>query len=165
MSHITRSELTTPTASNFKLGQKCFHCGSTSHLANACKFAKSKCFLCGKTGHLRNVRKSKSAGTGVKKPRAVRVVEEEMNLTACSFLNALNSTNSTNSTKSHDRVPQLCVNAVRQAICAVGSRYRSSLHHNVSVNLQGVVATQKAGQEQDDTVYLFRRIFRSLGIN
>ena len=45
---ITCSELTTPTASNFKPGQKCFCCGSTTHLANTCKFAKSKCFLCGR---------------------------------------------------------------------------------------------------------------------
>ena len=99
VSRITCSELTTPTASNFKPGQKCFHCGATSDLANVCKFTTSKCFLCGKTGHLKNFCRSKSAGTGAKKPRAVGVVQNEMNLTACSILNALNSTNSTTSTK------------------------------------------------------------------
>lgn len=56
---------------NMKLGQKCFHCGSTLHLANACKFAKSKCFLGRKTGQLKNICRSKSAETGVKKPGAV----------------------------------------------------------------------------------------------
>ena len=91
VARITRSELTSLTTSNLKPGQKCFRCGCTTHLANACKFAKCKCFLCGKTGHLKNVCRSKSAGSGFKKPRPVRVVPEEMNLTACSSLNALNS--------------------------------------------------------------------------
>ena len=85
-------------------GQKCFCCGYNTHLANACKFAKSKCFLCGKTGYLRNVCRSKSAGTGVEHSRAVRVVQGEMNLTAC---NPLNSTNSTTSTKPLDHVPPI----------------------------------------------------------
>lgn len=33
----------------------CFRCGSTQHLANACKHAKSVCNYCSKTGHLRSV--------------------------------------------------------------------------------------------------------------
>ena len=61
--------------------------------------------------------------------------------------------------------PYLSVNEVRQATCDTGSWHRSSLHTDVSVNFQGVVATQNAVQEQDNTVYLLRRIFGSLGIN